>query len=486
MKDYRIAALAACLALTACGGEEVDQRQTETVQGLVYKLHDSEPFTGTVTHSKISLYDTFQVGECNISYKKGVIDGKAECFSNDGRKVTETHFSNEKKDGSETRWNLSGKTTYEASWKDGKKDGHERIYDDSGALIHELTWSNGVQDGAEKEWDTTGKVVLKDFNWSNGKPTGHQEAASNNGRVTMTLKNGLLNGVRKEFSPDGQLHDEQNFVDGIADGNQHYVDNNADWKRVWSRGLLKSATVEVRDEKGQLVESDQIECTDRCGWQVDGYVNAFQFDWTKAKVLMIEFNPLSTRRSPLDPLETGFRKFDWDAGVLLGTMTGKFGWSFDHRGIAKFETTFVSGIPTGTQKAWDDQGQLIIEATRDNGKLAGATGSLWPIGGNLAAPEGSSPPGSLQAPPANTDGATRAGNPSPTQIVIFQFQGSNGPEPAFCADEGQDGVMCRSDSVAEIGAGTYRDFMIKGSATCIAGSPGCVVPKVFAAVHPRG
>ncbi len=93
-------------------------------------------------------------------------------------------------------------------------------------------------------------------------------------------------------------------------------------------------------------------------------------------------------------------------------------------------------------------------------------------------------------PALSTTGAllagTRAGNPSPSQIIIFQFDGTEGAEPAYCADEGADGVMCRSDSMTEIGRGTYKDYMIPGSKTCIAGAQGCVLPKYFDAAHIKG
>lgn len=72
---------------------------------------------------------------------------------------------------------------------------------------------------------------------------------------------------------------------------------------------------------------------------------------------------------------------------------------------------------------------------------------------------------------------TRAGNYGPDKIVIFQWEG----QPAYCADEGDDGVNCHGDGSAFIGSGTHEDYMDKGSSICIAGEPGCQLPQYFPA-----
>ncbi|MBF6622339.1 MAG: hypothetical protein ITG05_02335 [Pseudomonas stutzeri] len=70
---------------------------------------------------------------------------------------------------------------------------------------------------------------------------------------------------------------------------------------------------------------------------------------------------------------------------------------------------------------------------------------------------------------------TRAGNLAPDRIVIFKWEGL----PAYCADEGDDGINCRGDGASFIGSGTYEDFMDAGSSVCIAGEPGCQLPQYF-------
>ncbi|WP_266180206.1 hypothetical protein [Dyella humicola] len=59
-------------------------------------------------------------------------------------------------------------------------------------------------------------------------------------------------------------------------------------------------------------------------------------------------------------------------------------------------------------------------------------------------------------------------------------------EPAYCSDDGKDGVMCRSESTSAIGQVTYKDYMIPGSKTCIAETRRCVLPKYFDASRIKG
>lgn len=84
-------------------------------------------------------------------------------------------------------------------------------------------------------------------------------------------------------------------------------------------------------------------------------------------------------------------------------------------------------------------------------------------------------PTAQRSQPQEAEQRTIAGNLPQNKIVIFQFEG----QPAFCADEGEDGVNCHGDASAFIGQGTYKDFMDVGSTVCIASEPGCKMPQYF-------
>lgn len=390
MKGMHFIALAACVGLAGCGARELDERQTEVVQGLVYKLHDTEPFTGVVTHAKVPLVEMLIVGDCTIGYVNGVVDGQMICFASPDQKVYESHFSKEKKDGIEKRWNTSGGLTYEASWKEGRKHGRERAYDKTGKiLLVETQWSDGQKAGTDRYWDETGKRLVQDFVWSEGKATGHQLATSNNGNVELTLKAGLLHGVRREYGRDGKIRIEQEFVDGLADGNQHSFEGWSEWHRVWSKGHLKTATVALRDDRGTLLESSTLECLDDCGFQLTGPdTPSFQYNYQNARIVTTEANP-QKRYSAFD-FPSGSYQFESDATRYSLAKTGAMNWTFKEFGIAKFETTFERGVPVGTQRGWNERGDLVIEGRREDGRLVEITGSAWPLRNEASssAPEG--------------------------------------------------------------------------------------------------
>lgn len=199
------------LGLAGCGGGEIDYRQTNTVNGLLYKLGDSEPFTGRVLKSPMSV-NIFRVGTCDIEVKKGVLDGKTVCSTNAGKKVAEANYSKELKDGAERRWNPdTGKLTYEANWSSGKIDGVEKVFDDAGdAIIHETHWKEGTKTGSERIWDDSGKVLLTDLDWVNGNSNGHERSSTED----MTWKNGQKDGPYKKMLEPFGVVEEGQYVDG--------------------------------------------------------------------------------------------------------------------------------------------------------------------------------------------------------------------------------------------------------------------------------
>lgn len=211
MKRIRSCALVCiALGLVGCGGSEIDYRQSNTVNGLVYKLGDTEPFTGRVLKSPMSV-NIFRVGTCDIEVKKGVLDGKTICSTNNGVKIAEANYLKEQKDGVERRWSPdTGKLIYEASWSSGKIDGLEKVFNDAGdAIVHETHWKEGNKDGSEKIWDASGKTLLADLNWINGNANGHQKTSTED----MTWKDGHKNGSYKHTSDLGEVFEEGQYAD---------------------------------------------------------------------------------------------------------------------------------------------------------------------------------------------------------------------------------------------------------------------------------
>lgn len=168
-----VASLAAAL-LQGCG-ERIDARQAEVNSGLIYKLHDSEPFTGKLDNYAFSGGETYIPAtssvmpipqrNCVIEVKKGLRDGSATCKSDAGAKTSEIQFKGGTKTGTEKRWDATtGKLVLEAEWQDADHLTKEENFDpSSGNRIYEAVWtkwSYGRQiDGDVKVFDPSGKLA---------------------------------------------------------------------------------------------------------------------------------------------------------------------------------------------------------------------------------------------------------------------------------------------------------------------------------------
>lgn len=62
--------LVSTLSLSGCFTEEVDTRQTHEIQGLLYKIHEKEPFTGRILNFPMSVMGLYSVGTCSVEIKK--------------------------------------------------------------------------------------------------------------------------------------------------------------------------------------------------------------------------------------------------------------------------------------------------------------------------------------------------------------------------------------------------------------------------------
>lgn len=179
------------LALTVCApvlflqgcSEQIDARQAEINNGLIYKLHTTEPFTGKLEGYAFSGGETFipatssvmpiPLRNCIIEIRKGLRDGSTSCKSDGGAKTGELQFKGGIKTGTEKRWDpTTGKLILEAEWQDTDHLTKEENFDpNSGNRIYEAVWtkwSYGRQiDGDVKVYDQSGKVV-RHFVFSGG------------------------------------------------------------------------------------------------------------------------------------------------------------------------------------------------------------------------------------------------------------------------------------------------------------------------------
>jgi len=246
-----LATLCATLLLQGCG-QEIDARQASNINGLLYKLNDSEPFTGTITNfpTSMELLGFATTGSCTLPVSKGRPDGTYKCISTDGVKIAEVNFKEGVRDGSEQIWDKgTGKLIASAHWNQGKKDGKEEHYNSTNEkLILQINWDHGNKVDEEKHWSSSGEVLLTDLHWKDGKATGFiktvETLTGTEGIVEeANYKDGVLDGPKKSFSVDEAhssgvgtkggmvkfyLSSQENYANGKQEGLQQTFGANGD------------------------------------------------------------------------------------------------------------------------------------------------------------------------------------------------------------------------------------------------------------------
>ena len=249
MKLKLVVASLLILNLGACQEkqEEIDARQTQRINGLIYKLYAQEPFTGKVLHSTdftgylnthiylsegiLKIHNNIYVLKdhyCDMEVKQGLLDGSMVCYYNHGKffevqnvrgfkngdskfwdeqtgsLLIETQWENDAKHGEEIIYDKSGQINMQTQWRRGQKNGIERIYNlDNRQLVADITWNNGEEEKV-KRWDLSGQRLLQDYVVSQGKKTGfiiHEEYRKRSERF---FQEGKLHGVQNDYEQNAQ------------------------------------------------------------------------------------------------------------------------------------------------------------------------------------------------------------------------------------------------------------------------------------------
>lgn len=215
----KVVVIAACFVLAACGVEEVDRRQVEEINGLLYKVRHNEPFTGRVLNQPVEFLGLFSLGSCDVDVKSGLPDGKTLCKTDQGVIYLDLNYKAGGKHGKEIIYDsATGKKTSENEWNEGREHGKHLKYDiESGKVISEVNYKNGVKSGSEKVWDPITKDLVMSLEWKDGKETGYRV---NKGEESHYL-NGKRHGTQKRFSlfkDQFVVVNEQEYQHGVPTG----------------------------------------------------------------------------------------------------------------------------------------------------------------------------------------------------------------------------------------------------------------------------
>lgn len=185
------------MLLVGCN-ETIDARQLREMNGLIYKVGQNEPFSGTaMSFPQYDRFTKYERWNCEVHFKKGELHGAYTCVSVDtGIKTNEKTFEHNFKTGLETIWNPKGKLISKTEWEGGRLNGVEELYHPiTGKLLQQTHWLNDKKEGEEKTWDIKGDILLYDMMWRNGNKTGF----SRQGSMEEEYKEGQLHGYRRSY-----------------------------------------------------------------------------------------------------------------------------------------------------------------------------------------------------------------------------------------------------------------------------------------------
>jgi antitoxin component YwqK of YwqJK toxin-antitoxin module len=210
----------AIIFLSGCG-ESVDARQTQVVNGLIYKRNATDPFTGTLkNYQGMARYATGCEEPTEVPVKDGLFDGKITCTTQ-GRKSAELAFN------------------------EGKKHGNWRVFNDRGEVYIQVGWDNDRRDGIDKLYGPHAinpSEPIRDLVWKNGKQTG--TVIDEGSFMVFRYRDGLRDGEQLEYS--------------VHDGSKLYLFKKINFERGQAQGIAQ-----VFDPRGQLVQEETYQHGDR-------------------------------------------------------------------------------------------------------------------------------------------------------------------------------------------------------------------------------
>ncbi|KPB94883.1 toxin-antitoxin system YwqK family antitoxin [Pseudomonas syringae group genomosp. 3] len=260
-RKIAIVSVFASLWVAGCSASQLDYRNAQINNGLIYSGSNNQPFSGVVTNVPENFirpnsgYNTFisnmnemlktakadknafwgRTFSCDVEVEDGYISGDVSCHHpNTGALRYTAQYNAGKMDGDMQIFALDGrKTIAEASFKDDLLDGSATILSpNSGRPLQLKNYKNGKPDGKQENYDeTTGNVVYRQqskdgltvgnvetFNaqgnitkqipYDDGVPHGiaYEWDASNSRMIGLTtFDHGVKTGEGKTWSPDGSL-----------------------------------------------------------------------------------------------------------------------------------------------------------------------------------------------------------------------------------------------------------------------------------------
>ena len=172
--------------MTACTtGRKIPATSTIERMGVVYKIHATEPLTGTTL-----TYHLNGRSERRTEYRDGIKHGKEEEWFKDGNKSSLANWQNGIRHGEQTEWYENGKKSFQGNMAEGK-------------------WI-----GECRGWYPDGQEAFR-ISFLDGKGRGNPiEIRWNNDNLIRTFPDVKVDGEWIEWHPSGRITRHEKWLDG--------------------------------------------------------------------------------------------------------------------------------------------------------------------------------------------------------------------------------------------------------------------------------
>ena len=133
------------------------------------------------------------------------------------------------------------------------------VYRDGNWLFSEVPFKNGLRDGVQKDYYKSGKLRWSDF-FKNGKREGLYKRYYRSGKLELEMpyKDGKENGKSKQYWENGNIMNEATYKNGVLDGPQKVYHENGVLKlEMTLKDERPIGDVLTYDEKGKLIGKER-------------------------------------------------------------------------------------------------------------------------------------------------------------------------------------------------------------------------------------
>lgn len=262
---------------------------------------------------------------------------------------------------------------------DDKKEGKSYYYYNDGKLKNEVSYTGGKKQGLSKEYDENGMIISLVY-YHNGYVTDKEE-------INRRDKNGLKQGIWREFYPDGKVKKEEVYLNDVLDGFYKEFDEKGGMMLLlnYNKGNLVIDTeaeeeeidVEIRNEydnENRLISSGAFRNNIPVGihrrYDQNGNVTGSNIYNDAGKIVSEGIIDVEGKRS-------GEWKDYYPDGKLRATgnyidnlRSGK--WTFYyHNGRIEQQGEYIKGKENGIWTWYYDNGNIWREESYFNGKEDG-------------------------------------------------------------------------------------------------------------------